>query len=249
MDERKPLLYAPNGDPIYNTQPTINQTTGENYQESANAEPPQEAKPTPVAAAITAPQANTQNSTGHSNTAATENQPTKWRNFVSFLRPHGKDIVITLATVASAVATAIYAHYAAKQWRVMDGTLREMERAGESVTHQTWQAIGNINWLARTMQDALTQNKKAAESSETRSREALNASVTASHREQRAWIIVGPHDKPEFKNNTVNATFRVVNAGKTPALNVRGFVFVHLLPQTKLPDFSFVPDDDNPGPT
>jgi hypothetical protein len=134
------------------------------------------------------------------------------------------------------------------QLAVMQGTLDEMRRSGQGTTDQTNSLIGNMNWLARTMQESLRQNREAAHSSETRSREALDASVKASRTEQRAWINVTLHAKPDFTAKLLMGTFRMVNAGKTPALNVRGFVFMHLLRRNQLPDFSFVPNEENPGP-
>jgi len=38
-----------------------------------------------------------------------------------------------------------------RQLRVMQGQLDEMKRSGEQSTEQMWSAIGNINWMARSM--------------------------------------------------------------------------------------------------
>ena len=47
--------------------------------------------------------------------------------------------------------TRRYTIYAGGQLQVMRDTLAEMKRIGQSATEQIWQAIGNINWLAREM--------------------------------------------------------------------------------------------------
>src|ERR1700723_3659216 len=35
------------------------------------------------------------------------------------------------------------------QWLALEATLSEMKRSGDAATNQLWQAIGNMNWMAR----------------------------------------------------------------------------------------------------
>jgi hypothetical protein len=48
------------------------------------------------------------------------------------------------------------------QLQVMQRTLDEMKRSGSVATNQTWQAIGNMNWLARTTDEAVNTQAIAA---------------------------------------------------------------------------------------
>ena len=43
------------------------------------------------------------------------------------------------------------------QWHVMSGTLTEMQQSGGTSTDQLWQAIGNMNWMARTADGSLRE--------------------------------------------------------------------------------------------
>src|ERR1019366_6300424 len=38
-----------------------------------------------------------------------------------------------------------------RQVGIMQDTLSEMRRSGQESTNQMWQAVGNINWMARSM--------------------------------------------------------------------------------------------------
>jgi hypothetical protein len=49
------------------------------------------------------------------------------------------------------VATVIYAGVPIFQLLAMRGTLSEMKRTSEQNTEQMWSAIGNLNWMARSM--------------------------------------------------------------------------------------------------
>ncbi len=63
-------------------------------------------------------------------------------------------------SIIGIIALIIYG----RQLGVMHGTLAEMKRSGEQSTEQVWSAIGNINWMARTMdqssKDTLAQIKE-----------------------------------------------------------------------------------------
>jgi len=116
------------------------------------------------------------------------------------------------------------------QLSVMRGTLTEMKRSGAAATDQAWQAIGNINWLARTMDGAFQQNRQAMEASERQSKAALDASIEVTRTDQRAWVGVietePPTETVAGENVYIKAgshsIFRAViaNSGRTPALSV-----------------------------
>jgi hypothetical protein len=74
------------------------------------------------------------------------------------------------------------------QLSVMQGTLAEMQRSGNAATNQTWQAIGNINWLARTMDGSLQQNRQSMVAGTEQSKASLKAVIDASKLDQRAWV-------------------------------------------------------------
>ncbi len=76
------------------------------------------------------------------------------------------------------------------QLGVMRGTLDEMKRGGVAATDQAWQAIGNINWLARTMDGSLQQAQRA-----------LDASIEISRTDQRAWVGVVSVNGANFTEN------------------------------------------------
>jgi hypothetical protein len=63
------------------------------------------------------------------------------------------------------------------QWVAMRQTLGEMKRSGDIATNQLWQAIGNMNWMAR-----------AADGSVHQAQEALRATLVESDRENRRVV-------------------------------------------------------------
>jgi hypothetical protein len=106
------------------------------------------------------------------------------------------------------------------QLNVMRGTLAEMQRSGQQSTDQVWQAIGNINWMAKSMDGSTKQSQQSMEASDKQSNRALNASVDASRNDQRAWLSVanlGMVNDP-VAGQTFTVTYAVSNSGKTPAV-------------------------------
>jgi hypothetical protein len=110
--------------------------------------------------------------------------------------------------VVGIVALCIYSG----QLKVMQGTLTEMKRSGGSATWQMWEAIGNINWLAKTM-----------DASQKQAQMALEASIEQSNLDRRAWIspqtagITG-----EFlAGHMMTVGVQYANVGREPALDVR----------------------------
>lgn len=107
--------------------------------------------------------------------------------------------------IVGIIALCIYSG----QLKVMQGTLQEMKRSGSAATDQTWQAIGNINWLARTMDASVKQSQAA-----------LQASIDASRNDQRAWVGVEGFDGKAEIDKRLIITVALKNTGKTPAINL-----------------------------
>lgn len=103
----------------------------------------------------------------------------------------------------------------------MQGQLDEMRRSGEQSTEQTWSAIGNINWMARSADWSQKVSQQGIESNARQSQASLQATVNQFRQEQRAWIGAGdvtPGDWGPKTGFPIEITF--VNSGKTPAKNV-----------------------------
>ena len=121
------------------------------------------------------------------------------------------------------------------QWSVLNGqlaqmknTLIEMKTSGAAATNQTWQAIGNMNWLASEMMHANTQSKSTAESTELNSKRALDTSIEIARNDQRAWLgatdpipqfVVGEKRVFVKDGETIAFSMPVKNFGKTLAMH------------------------------
>jgi hypothetical protein len=88
----------------------------------------------------------------------------------------------------------------------MRRTLSEMQRSGQSATNQMWQAIENVNWLARTMKNSL-------DSSEAHSAEDRRPYVTIRPNVSRMPFEITA-DRPIFIN------MQTVNWGRSLAVNL-----------------------------
>lgn len=118
------------------------------------------------------------------------------------------------------------------QLKVMRGTLTEMQRSGAQSTDQVWQAIGNLNWMARSSDWAQKQSQLATERSDRLAKLALDTSIQSSRADQRAWLGIY-NDKTLISQSTKNdlpgirqVNLWVHNSGKTPAMDIDGFVIV-----------------------
>ena len=96
---------------------------------------------------------------------------------------------------------------------------------------------------AKTAQDSIIESQKNRAASEVQSREALDASITIAHNEQRAWIVARTPTTPVRFGAKEPITFPVnfVNIGKTPAANVEAYVRVELVQSGREPSFSYEP--------
>lgn len=66
----------------------------------------------------------------------------------------------TLFWAKAAVGVAVIAAlFACLQWFVMTKTLNEMKTSGDVTARQTWKAIDNLNWVARSMDESAKQTQ------------------------------------------------------------------------------------------
>ena len=108
------------------------------------------------------------------------------------------------------------------QLKIMQETLDAMKSSGNVATYQTWQAIGNMNWLARTMDEALKQGHIIRDASERQSKAALDSSISAFRLDQRAWIgFIGVTVSNIEIGSKPTFTQIIANTGKTPAMEVK----------------------------
>lgn len=112
------------------------------------------------------------------------------------------------------------------QLQVMRGTLAEMKRSGGTSADQLWQAIGNMNWMARTADGSLHQSQQAMDDS----RRLLGGQLSTMQKQfealDRPWvsISVSPIKPLLYDGKTgVNATFifSPTNVGRSPAQEVQ----------------------------
>jgi len=67
-------------------------------------------------------------------------------------------ILIMLATIGYAGIAGNQLILINRQIAIMQGALDETRRSGEQSTEQMWQAVGNINWIARTADQSTKDN-------------------------------------------------------------------------------------------
>jgi hypothetical protein len=120
------------------------------------------------------------------------------------------------------------------QLTVMRGTLDESKRSGEQSTEQMWSAVGNINWMARSMDWSQQEAKKGIELSDKQSGKTLQATIDNFREEQRAWVGLTPFSLSRSPNRTglvqdltnnnggtdTVSSVSIVNTGRTPARKV-----------------------------
>ena len=69
--------------------------------------------------------------------------------------PNHSGAVMAIFTVLIFATNVAYVIVSTLQFNILKQTLKDTETAGAIGTNQTWQAIGNINWLAQTMSGSL----------------------------------------------------------------------------------------------
>lgn len=135
-----------------------------------------------------------------------------------------------VCTAIIMLATIAYTIIAGWQLATMRNTLAEMKRSGEQSAEQVWSAIGNINWMARSMDLSQKSTKNAVQAIQEQMR-----------LDQRAWV--GPRtfvilNPPLEANKPIEIGLEYSNLGKTPALNVSGFAQPGLYVSTTQLNFS-----------
>ena len=111
------------------------------------------------------PQSQGQNPANQNpNTQATVGQPSPFREWLRLHLDKLKHVglhewLMVAATAAIALSTVLYTYYARGQLDTMQKTLNEMRSSGNVTTDQTWRAIDNMNWLAKTMDGSLKESR------------------------------------------------------------------------------------------
>jgi hypothetical protein len=146
---------------------------------------------------------------------------------------------MVVATIVIAFATCTYTKYAREQWKVMSGTLNEMETSGAMAKNQIDSMITETNRIADSVENSLKQSKTA-----------LDATIKASELDQRAWVGVLKITPATFRDKLDNLiylkkdsqpTFKVIitNSGKSPATKVKNYMRFKTFPAKV--KFSFSP--------
>jgi hypothetical protein len=131
---------------------------------------------------------------------------------------HTQTNIVCSAIIA--LATVAYVCVAAIQLIVMRGTLAEMKRSGEQSTAQMWSAIGNVNWMARSMDWNQKVGQQSIESSGRQSKHVLDASIASSRLDQRAWLGAGDNTYSITESGPIHSSVSVINTGRTPAIEI-----------------------------
>ncbi len=148
-------------------------------------------------------------------------------------------------TRVAVFASILAAIFICLQWIVMDSTLNEMKRSGDNATNQLWQAIGNMNWMARTADGSLhqaqqifeankLQTKRLADSTEKAAEAAKSGTETNRNAlvlENRPWLGVTEETVTQLEaGKEIKAQITLFNSGKTPASQVIEAASVAALP-------------------
>jgi len=130
--------------------------------------------------------------------------------------------------VAGLTGWAIY-----KQDRISAGTLEEMKRSGAQSTDQMWQAIGNVNWMARTMDQSQKKTSASLDATLAEMRKQTSAQskqfALALRQDERtreqlaAHLILENFDvdySSDFYSGNATVGFDVLNDGNSSATNI-----------------------------
>jgi hypothetical protein len=125
---------------------------------------------------------------------------------------HNKALVLTSIIVAA--GTLFYAGAAAFQvWLMIKG--------GQHTDEQIGWVIGNVNWLARSVDLSQKMTQQAIQANEEQSRKSLQATIDNFHLDQRAWLGVEDFGLSEpIQDGKYDIYLKLFNSGKSPALNV-----------------------------
>jgi hypothetical protein len=155
---------------------------------------------------------------------------------------HNKALVLTSVLVA--VGTLFYTGAAIFQYNLMKQTAKEqyslMEQTAKENSEQTDKLIAEAKSIASAAKENLEQSKQA-----------IDASIEISRRDQRAWVGIteiippwrDPANNPLYikEGSNFGASVTIINSGKTPALNIRSKIRLMAFPR----NHKFAPDYGN----
>jgi hypothetical protein len=138
-------------------------------------------------------------------------------------RPHWADRIIAVFTVLIFLTYITSDYFLWRQMNVTSAQLDLMKASGETATQQTWRAIDNLNWQARSMAESVEQARKAAEISQRQSKAALDESIRASRSDERPYLAEARVSwyPTDAEADLTNASLIFVNRGRTPAFHYR----------------------------
>ncbi len=164
--------------------------------------PPEKAKPSPSAITLS-------NSTPTLDTDAAEAKEQQQPTERPTQQPSRLDVWTCRATVAIAIATAIYTFTAIWQLSVLSSQLSQMREASRADS-AAW------NQQLEVMQGQLAQMQES------------------SHLEQRAWVGVSSATHDPIEPNAIRGKFVFTNTGRTPATIVAIGRLIHSMPATTI---------------
>jgi hypothetical protein len=128
--------------------------------------------------------------------------------------------IVAVATVAYAIVAGFQLGAMRGQMKVMRETQDDAHQNGILATNQMWQAVGNVNWLARSMDWSQKVTRQSVEANERQSQSAIRTTQEQMRLEQRAWLNVGgPTGTPKL-GIPWKIGLPVSNSGRTPARDV-----------------------------
>ena len=176
-----------------------------------------------------------------------------WRRFNESQAHTQANIVCTFLIM---LATIAYAAIAGFQLVAMNGQLREMresveeaKRSGQQATDQMWKAVGNINWMARSMDWSQKTSQHAIESSEQQNKKTLQATIDQFRQDQRAWVGVTDVSMkdPVLAGRKFVWIGYIANSGKTPSLETKILAYYTTGSGKTLPAFTYPPAKEPQG--
>ncbi len=93
--------------------------------------------------------------------------------------------------------------------------------------------------VARNSADAATRGAVAAGRAADSAKQSADISEKTMRLDQRAWINASISQAPLIDGQPIKMPLKLVNTGKTPAVNVDGVIVVNLLSQNEQPDFAY----------
>jgi hypothetical protein len=139
--------------------------------------------------------------------------------------PNKLTVGCTFVIAVSTVWYAVTAHHQLEsmkaQLKITNQALLDAQQSSATATHQTWQAIGNINWLAQSMDASVKSAQTAMRNSQRQSSAALRATIEQNGLDQRAWLGIRSMTITQLgTDQPLKVEVVLFNSGKTPALKL-----------------------------